>query len=338
MKQSSLFFSGKSEVFIESRELRAPGPGEMLVRTRYSSISPGTELLVFHGQVPPDLPLDVSIPDLAGSQSYPLKYGYALIGEVVGIGPEVESHWLHREVFTFHPHESAFISSPDRLIPLPEEIDALTALFLPNMESAVNFLMDGGPVIGERTLVFGQGIVGLLTTALLAQFPLESLVTVDLQPNRRQASLEAGATLSISPEAPDFAQRLEQALPGKADLVFELSGFSEALNQAIAWTGFDGRIVIGSWYGTRATVLDLGGTFHRNRIKLISSQVSTLTPKETGRWTKDRRLEVAWRMLKSINPSRYITHQIPLADAQRAFQLLDQEPDQSIQVILTYQK
>ena len=47
------------------------------------------------------------------------------------------------------------------------------------METAVNLVQDGAPILGERVLVLGQGVVGLLTASLLSEFPLESLVTVD---------------------------------------------------------------------------------------------------------------------------------------------------------------
>ncbi len=82
-----------------------------------------------------------------------------------------------------------------------------TAVFLPNMETTVNLLLDGQPLLGERIVVFRQGIVGLLTTALLARFPLAQLVTVDRYPLRRQASLDLGAQVSLDPGDPDFVRQ-----------------------------------------------------------------------------------------------------------------------------------
>jgi len=176
--------------------------------------------------------------------------------------------------------------------------------------------------------VFGQGLVGLLTTTLLSRIPLASLVTLDRYPLRRELSLKAGAHTSLDSQvsAPlhDF------------DLCYELSGSPVALGQAIAATGFNGRIVIGSWYGTKRANLDLGGRFHRSRIRLISSQVSTLAPELSGRWTKARRLQTALQLLAEIRPSRFITHRIPFADAAKAYELLDQTPEDAVQVVLTY--
>ena len=228
------------------------------------------------------------------------------------------------------------------MFPVPADIDPLDALFLANMETAANFLMDGRPVIGEKVVVLGQGVVGLLTTALLARFPLGALVALDRFERRREASRNAGAHQALDPAHPDALARVIELLEphasgGSADLVYELSGNPEALNTAIAVTGFDGRIVIGSWYGDRQTALELGGRFHRQRIRLISSQVSTVTPALSARWSKQRRFAVAWDMIRRIRPSRFITHQIPFRRARQAFELIDKDPAATIQVVLEYE-
>ena len=116
----------------------------------------------------------------------------------------------------------------------------------------------------------------------------------------------------------------------------ELSGSPSALNDAIALTGFGGRVVIGSWYGEKQAILDLGGEFHRSRIKLISSQVSTIAPELSGRWDKGRRFQVAWDALERIHPEKWITHRFPLDEAAQAYSLLDKNPEETIQIILQY--
>jgi threonine dehydrogenase-like Zn-dependent dehydrogenase len=135
---------------------------------------------------------------------------------------------------------------------------------------------------------------------------------------------------------PQALAHLEQLLPGGADLCFELTGVPAALDQAIAMTGFDGRVIVGSWYGQKRAHLDLGGRFHRSRIRLISSQVSSLAPELTGRWSKARRFEVAWEMLRRVQPARWVTQRFSLLEAARAYQLIDEHPEKTIQVLLTY--
>jgi threonine dehydrogenase-like Zn-dependent dehydrogenase len=213
-------------------------------------------------------------------------------------------------------------------LPLPVGMAPETAVFLPNMETAVSFVMDGQPVLGERVIVFGQGVVGLLTTRLLAQFPLAELVTVDGYALRREWSKKMGATAVFDPTEP---------IPiADADLAYELSGNPAALDQAIAATGFDGRVVIGSWYGQKRADLNLGGAFHRSHMRLISSQVSALHPRWRGRWDKARRLQTAWSMLAQHDPSRLITHRFPFAESGGAYELLDYGAETAVQPILVY--
>jgi 2-desacetyl-2-hydroxyethyl bacteriochlorophyllide A dehydrogenase len=343
MKRASVIFDKPFTVVLQTEPLSGPAANEVLIKTKFSAISPGSELLIYRGEFPPQLLVDTEIKALSETFRYPLKYGYISVGEVVAVGSAVKKDWLGRLVFCFHPHESHYATPLNDIILIPEDIDLMEALFLPNMETAVNFMMDGRPVIGERAVIFGQGIVGLLTTALLAQFPLNKLITLDRYPIRRQASLDMGANHALDPESATLLSDLAGLLntdstAGFADLAYELSGNPQALNQAVVIAGFGARVVIGSWYGTKQANLDLGGEFHRNRIRLISSQVSTLPPEFSGRWTKNRRLETAWDMIRKIRPAQFITHQYSVRQAKEAFELLDKNPGEAIQVVITYEE
>ncbi len=298
MKRRILYFSAPRQVEIQEETLPALGAHDVLVETVCSAISAGTEMLVYQGRFPRDLETDSVISNLRGGFKYPMAYGYASVGAVREIGKEVKREWLNKMVFAFQPHTSHFITTPDSLFPIPDSLSPQTACFLPNMETAVNLVQDGAPIFGERVLVLGQGVIGLLTASLLNEFPLNALVTVDQ---------------------------------------FELSGNPAALNDAIALTAFSGRIVIGSWYGEKQVEVNLGGSFHRSRIKLISSQVSTISPELSGRWDKARRFDVAWKSLERIQPEKWITHRFAMEDAQNAYRLLDENPQETIQVIFDHQ-
>ncbi len=303
---------------------------------RVSAISAGTEMLIYRGQAPADLPADSTIAALSGTLAYPLPYGYSIVGEVIGLGRGVPGEWLGQRAFAFHPHDSHFISTLSDLTLLPSSLSDDDAVLLPSLETVVALVHDGHPLAGERVAVIGQGIVGLLATSLLARFPLESLITFDRFPLRRAASIDSGAKMSLDPSTGIPADLKPSAETSGADLVFELSGSPEGLDLAIAITGFSGRIVIGSWYGIKPASLDLGGRFHRSRIRLIASQVSSIDPTLSGRWTKPRRLSYALSLLPGLRPSRYITQRYPLPEADRAYRLLDECPETAIQIVFDY--
>jgi len=341
MKRISMIFKAPFEIDITEQALPGIGVKEVLVKTEFSAISQGTEMLLYRGLFPDELVVDETISELRRPLRYPLQYGYCAVGKIIQAGAEVSQDFLGKTVFCLHPHESCFSAGVDEILPIPNDIHPRDALFLANMEAAVNFLMDGRPIIGEKVVVLGQGVVGLLTAALLAKFPVAALVTLDNFALRREASLSLGAHLALDPAAPEDLQKaIEHLEPGasegSADLIYELSGNPEALNTAIAMAVFDGRIVIGSWFGRQRAALDLGGRFHRKRIRLISSQVSTVTTALSARWSKQRRFDVAWDMIRKIKPARLITHQIPFLQVKEAFELIDRNRGSTIQVVLEY--
>jgi 2-desacetyl-2-hydroxyethyl bacteriochlorophyllide A dehydrogenase len=311
-------------VAVVEEELAPPGPGQLLVRTRVSAISAGTELLAYRGQLPADMVLDESLPALAGgSFRYPFRYGYASVGEVVETGAGVDAAWRGRRVFSFQPHASAFVVGEADVFAVPDGLGWEAAALYANQETAVNLVLDGRPQLGERVVVVGQGVVGLLATALLARFPLAGLAAVDLDPARAELARRFGATAPAAPAA--------------ADLSFELTGSPAALDTAIALTGREGRVVVGSFYGGKRAPVDLGGHFHRGRLTLISSQVSHLPPALGGRWDRTRRRDVAWSALARVDTGALISHRVPLARAAEAYHLLDGGAAGVLQVLLTHE-
>ncbi len=326
---STLFFTAPHKVELRETPLPPLQDDEVLVETICSAISAGTEMLVYRGEFPQ---LQDAHDTVSSELKYPLAYGYACVGKVQRIGKKVNSEWEGKLVFSFQPHTSHFVSKPENLIPLPAPLAPENACFLPNMETAVNLVQDGAPILGERVLVLGQGVVGVLTASLLSEFPLESLYVVDGIKLRRNALDVEGQKSKVNKLAPADLRS------STFDLVYELTGSPSVLNTAIEHTTFSGRIVIGSWYGQKRAEVDLGGSFHRSRIKLISSQVSSISPELSGRWDKSRRFAVAWQALERIQPQKWITHRFSLDDAAKAYQLLDENPQETIQVVFDHAK
>lgn len=346
--RTEIQFVDPRSVEVTSAPISPPGPDEVRVRTTVSAVSPGTELLIYRGKAPDTLSTDASIESLSGELAFPLTYGYAAVGEVVATGENVDASWRGTRVFSFQPHASHFNAAPEALVPIPDRVTDEDAVLIPSLETAVTLLMDGRPMIGERIVVFGQGIIGLLTTVLLSSTPHECLYTVEPTPSRRRWSEELGADASFDPDAGldtlADALHLENAEATDAaegpyegaDLIYEVSGHAEVLDQCLSLTGFDGRIIVGSWYGTTAAALDLGGRFHRSRMSLAASQVSTIAPRYRGRWTKDRRMSHVVSLLPDVTPSRLISDEVPLQKAPALYRRLHEGTDDILQPIFRY--
>lgn len=326
MNRRAVVFTGPRRVELVEERLPPPPPGHLLVRAAVSAISAGTELLAFRGQVSPALALDDTLGALGGTFEFPFRFGYASAGEVVAAGEGADPGWTGARVFAYHPHASAFVVPVADVVRVPGDLPAERAVLLASMETAVNLVLDGRPLLGERVAVVGQGVVGLLVTALLARFPLESLTAVEGRPLRAQAARALGAPVVLAPD---------QALPaGQADLVYELSGDPAALDTAVALAGVEGRVIVGSWYGSKRAPVDLGGAFHRGRVTIASSQVSRIAPALSARWDRPRRFAAAWRALAELDTAPLVTHRFALDQAQQAYELLDRSPDRALQVLL----
>ena len=342
MKNHVLYFNKPSHVSVLEESIPKPKTDEILIKNIMSGISSGTEMLFYRGLMPHDLSIDEIIPSLKHQLNYPFKYGYCSVGKVIEAGSKKLNHLLNQFVFVFNPHESYFCAKEQQIIVLAEHISPHDALFIPNMETAINLILDSAPLIGENVLILGLGIVGLLTIALLQQFPLTSLLGVDLYEKRRGLGMKLGADYTFDATQADLDLQLRSYLKNMKqnhiDLIYELSGNPAALNTAIAFAAYEGRIVLGSWYGRKPCSIDFpGGRFHRNRIKVIASQVSTIASELQGRWTKERRFEIVFKMLEKIKPSRFISHNFHISDANKAYQLLDSNPNDTLFITLNYE-
>ncbi len=309
-------------VELRCEQLRSPAPNEMRVRTMRSAISHGTEMLVYRGQAPADL--DFDLPTFAGSFGLPIKYGYATVGEVVEAGADAALTRGDR-VFVHHPHQTSFIVDAGLPVRLPSDLDPERAILLANLETALNVVLDARARFGERVVVFGQGVVGLLVTQLLLRSGM-TVIAVDGYERRRQLAERFGATAV----APDELQETA------ADVSIEISGNPAALQQAIDATAVEGSVVVASWYGTKPVELQLGGAFHRHRLRLVSSQVSHLDPSLAPRWDRERRTRLALHLLPQLDLAPLITHRFAFEEAADAYRLIDEHPEQTAQVVLTY--
>lgn len=319
----SVWFESPRRVAVRRGPAPEPAAGEARVRTSVSAISTGTELAAWRGDLDPALPRDETLGAHAGgSFRFPFPYGYASVGRLETLGPAAPSAVpaVGSRVFAFVPHQSVFCAPVDDLLPVPAGVPDERAALFPYLETAVNLLLDGAPRIGERVVVVGQGVLGLALTALLSRYPLGGLIAVEPKPERRRRSLEFGAREAVTPE--EAPERVRRAFPGGAELVFEVSGNRSALEPAIRAAARDGRVIAGSWLAGGKTPLELGGWFHRGRIRIVSSQVSHLPPLGPS-WSIERRRRTAWELLGSVALETLVSLRVPLADAGKAYVRLD---------------
>ncbi|MGS4944083.1 zinc-dependent alcohol dehydrogenase [Meridianimarinicoccus sp. RP-17] len=279
-----------------------PDGGDMVtLRALYSGVSRGTEALVARGGVPESEHDRMRCPNQDGEFPFPVKYGYALVGEVTD-GP---ADRLGQTCFALHPHQTHTRLPAAAALPLPDGLPARRAVLAANMETAVNVTWDSGAGPGDRVLVVGAGVVGLLVAHVIARIPGTQVTLCDLNPARAPLAEAMGAAFA----APDGA-------PGGQDIVINTSASAAGLRMALDAAGQEGTVVEASWHGTGDVALPLGGPFHARRLTLRSSQVGDLPAHRKPRWDYARRLSLALRLLRDAPAlDALLTHDIPFDDA-----------------------
>jgi threonine dehydrogenase-like Zn-dependent dehydrogenase len=262
----------------EIREERLGDLAEGMVRVRAvaSGISRGTEALVFAGRVPESQFAVMGAPLMGGAFPFPVKYGYSAVG-VDGAG---------RRVFVLHPHQDVFDAPAGMCIPVPDAVPSARAVLAANMETAVNIAWDAAPLPGERMMVVGAGVVGLLTAALLARIPGAVVTVVDIDPARAALAALLGCGFALPGDAPP-----------EQELIVHASASEAGLRTALSCAAFEGRIVEASWFGGTSPALPLGEAFHVKRLRIISTQVGSVATAMRGRRTHAQRLGLALDLL-----------------------------------------
>ena len=299
----ALWYAKQGVAELRPEQLPAPKPDEARVKTLFSAISRGTERLVLAGQVGPSEWERMRAPLQAGQFPFPVKYGYCAVGQV-DIGP---SALQGKTVFCLHPHQDAFNAPVAMLVPIPATIPAKRATLAANAETALNAIWDANAGPGDRIVIVGAGIVGLMVAAIASRLPAADVTVVDIDKSRRTLVEKLGARFTTPADA-----------PGDADVIVHTSVTAAGLNTAIGLAGMEATIIELSWYGDKPVTVDLGGAFHAKRLKLISSQVGQISPGHRPRWTYRRRMEAAIRLLDNPTLDALVADEIAFDDAPQA--------------------
>ena len=328
MKGRAVRFVRPQAVEIVDVDVPEPRAGEVLVRTRYSGISGGTEMLAFRGELDPGLPLDETIGALGGTFAYPFQYGYSCVGEVIASEVEFPEG---ATVFAFHPHQDLFVARSSDVVSV-EGVDPRVATLIPLVETALQISLDAAPRFGDAVVVTGLGAVGILAAVMLERAGAR-VVGSEPKPWRREVARSFGVT-AASPDELEAAVKEISDSRG-VDLVVEASGNPSVLGESLHLLRHEGTALVASWYGTKVAALPLGAEFHRRRLTIKSSQVSTIPASLEG-WDRPRRRAVARSLIDELPLELLATHEYPFEEAPRAYAAIDEEEPGLIHAALRY--
>jgi threonine dehydrogenase-like Zn-dependent dehydrogenase len=298
----ALWYVAPGRVDLWEESVAPLGPGEARVRTLWSGVSRGTERLILAGRVPVSEHARMRAPAQQGAFPFPVKYGYAAVGTVED-GPD---ELAGRTVFALVPHADVFTAATEALVPVPASVPPRRAVLAANMETALNGLWDGGVGPGDRVAVIGAGLVGCLVASLAARIAGTEVTLVDILPERAAVAEALGCRFTVPEDC-----------PGDCDVVFHASASAPGLAAALAAAGAEAAIVEMSWYGEGTVAAPLGGAFHSQRLRLVGSQVGSVSPSRRPRWDYRRRLGKALDLLDDPRLDVLLDTEIAFADLPR---------------------
>jgi len=338
-------FSSPREVELVEVEERRPGAGEVRVRTLLSGISAGTELTAYRGSNPYlsrhwDVERRLFV---AGEPtfSFPLDgWGYEQVGEIVEVGDGVAQVRPGDRVWGAWGHRSGSVvpAEPVAERVLVDGLPPLVGVFARIGAIALNAVLDAAVNVGETVAVFGQGVPGLLATQL-ARGSGATVVAVDTIPRRLELAGALGAEHVVDASATSAAEAIRELTDGRGvDVAIELSGSHAALAEAVRATAYGSRVVACGFYQGAAGDLRLGEEFHHNRIEVVASQISGIAPRLAHRWTPLRleRTIVDLAADGRLELEALVSHVLPAERAAEAFRLLDERPEEAVQVVLDF--
>jgi threonine dehydrogenase-like Zn-dependent dehydrogenase len=344
---------GKTLVLNAPRELDyhsyddAPlAPDEVRVRTLFSGISAGTELTFYRGTNPYlskrwDADNRLFAPGDAATFSYPVtNLGYEEVGEVVEVGSGVVDVPLGAHLFGTWGHRTHYVADLDYVRPrlMPAGAEPILGIFSHLGAIALNGTHDAAIRLGDTVAIFGMGALGQIV-AMMARTSGATVIAIDLHDSRLEMAKSLGAHITLNAGAGGVAETIRQLTAGRgADVCIEVSGSTVALNEAVRAAAYSSRVVAMGFFQGEARGLFLGEEFHHNRINIVCSQISGVSPELQHRWNKLRLWQTAVGLQAEgvLDLRPIITHRAPFERAHELFQALDQRPQEVVHAVIEF--
>lgn len=347
-----MVYNGPRDLTVEDAPELAIRENEVRIQTICSGISHGTEMNVYRGVAPffrrkYDSETRLFC-DAEGGEiwQYPIKscdpgvwyMGYANVGRVVEVGSAVKDLKVGDLVYSSAPHQSEVVKAENEVFVLPEGLKPEHAIFFTNLMTTFNGILDSRIKLGDTVVVSGMGVLGQLVAQMAKMNGAFKVYGIDMYDLRLNAALENGCDRVFNPtECMDIAKQIRKLTDNRgADVVIEVTGNPKALNEAIRIAAPETSVTVLSWYQGMIKNLDLSEEFHHNRVGIKQSQTNHVDPAFRHLWDDKRRAQACLSILQSLKLDNLITHKIPYSDISKAYEIVDNDPEQVIQVVVTY--
>lgn len=347
-----MVYEGPRKLIVAETSDNPMGRDEVRIKTLYSGISHGTEMNVYRGAAPffrskndPETRLFTPASE-SEKWTYPIRscdpgvwyMGYANVGEIIETGADVREIKKGNIVFSNSPHQSQAVKKETEVVRIPDSIDPGEGVFFTNLITTFNGILDTKIKLGDTLVVSGLGVLGQLCIQMAKMSGAFKVYGVDVLNKRLDTAMENGADGVFNPlDGKDIAKEIRRLTGNRgADAVIEVSGNQKALNEAVRIAAPDTVITALGWYQGGCGDMDLSEEFHHNRVSIKCSQMGSINSEFRHMWDFKRREKTCLELLGKLKLGNLITHRIPYDEISSAYEMIDKNPSDIIQVVLTY--
>jgi 3-hydroxyethyl bacteriochlorophyllide a dehydrogenase len=330
MDAHAILHTGVNTVALAPIEIPAPGPGQVLIETLYSCISPGTELRCLAGQQPDAMP-------------WPYIPGYALTGRVVATGPETTIS-VGTLVFSggtsaasvarmWGGHVSHALHNEAAIFPLPEGVDPLTASIARLAAITYHGVRLSRPLPHEQVVVIGLGPIGQLA-ARLHQLSGARVIATDPVAERVEVALRGG--ISAVPLSSSLSETFAPLLPGGADVVVDATGSSRVLADAVRVARslpWDDTPTLGARYLVQGSYPESFSVPYQDAFR---KEIQFLIPRDTQ--PRDIRAVLDFMARGTLTVRDLISAVVPPSEAPSAYAELREQPARHVTIVFDWSR
>lgn len=327
-------FPEPGRVEIERFDIGDPAAGEVLVETKATLISIGTELTALTGEFPERSAWSAYV-------KYPFSPGYSCVGKIIKVGSGVKGFDVGDIVATTSPHATYSIERVERIVKVPENVGIESACFHTIAAGVMNSIRLARVSLGDAVVVVGLGPLGQMTVIFSRMAGAYPVIALDLAERRIEIAKTSGATHTLRVDDwKAVREAIRRITKGRmADKVFEVTGNPDVISKAITLTRSLGCfIVLSSPRGK--TILDFHDEVNRPSRIIMGTHFTSQPEHESPHtpWTRRRNTELFFDLLSSgfLRIDHLITHRYHWRDVKKAYNMLLEDRTRAVGVILKF--
>lgn len=328
MKGRRVVWPEKGKVAVEDFELPPAGPGQVLVRTHFSLVSPGTERASL-----------LELPLVMGS--FPKGAGYTASGTVLEVGDGVTSLHAGDRVTCVSGHATHAVVSEEKVLRLPGGVPLEDAAWV---NLAVMALL--GPrlariEVGEAVLIIGLGPMGQLAAQMSRLQGGVPVIGADLSDFRLGAAEKCG-TVPLKADAPDFRDRLLELTDGEGPaVVMEVTGHPQPIMDALRAAAPGGRVILLATPRGVTESVDFCNTVHRRSLTVVGAYASrrpghAFSAAGVWGWRDDARIMVKLLERRLLDVASLVTHTMSIKEAPEAYRMVMEWRPEALGILLDH--